>query len=90
MLLEAMASGTPMCISRVPPMPEIAGNASVYFDPHDADDIAHSVNELLSNPELRLSLSENGRERVKQFPWSKSAQTVVSVLKRIAGESGSL
>ena len=49
-LLEGMAAGLPMACSRKEPMLEILGDAGVYFDPENADDIARALRELIDSP----------------------------------------
>ena len=48
--LEAMACGCPLAVSRVGPLPELCGDAAVYFDPASVEDIARGIDDVLSGP----------------------------------------
>ena len=75
-VLEAYYYGTPLVTSNVTSIPEIAGDAAVFVDPYNVDDIAQGVKKVLlsdSNEEL----IHKGKERVSQFSWERIvAQTV--------------
>src|SRR5205814_3160551 len=55
--LEAMASGTPVVTSRISSLPEVVGEAAVLVDPYHPEDIAHGLEEVLSDAALRADLS---------------------------------
>lgn len=69
MPLEAMASGAPTAVSKTSSLPEVGGNAVLYFNPHDTDEMARVMGKVLRNNKLRLRLAEKGRERAKKFSW---------------------
>ena len=52
-VIEAQAAGTPVACSDIPALREAAGDAAVFFDPHDAASIAGAVNALLGDEEKR-------------------------------------
>jgi glycosyltransferase involved in cell wall biosynthesis len=66
-VLEGMAAGIPVAAGRVASVPEIAGDAALYFDPYDVDDICRAIKEIISNASLRKSLVEKGKKRVEKF-----------------------
>jgi glycosyltransferase involved in cell wall biosynthesis len=66
-LLEAMASGTPVAASRTTSLPEICGNAALYFDPLSMDEMADCMHKILSDQGLQAKLREEGRRRVIEF-----------------------
>lgn len=78
--LEAMASGCPVAVSDNSSLPEVVGDAGVYFDPHDPASIAHSVLGLINSPQTYL---KKGLERTKDFSWSKCAASTLSLLTKI-------
>ena len=82
-IVEAMASGAPCLVSKVASIPEIAGNAVYYVDPHDTEGIGKAMNELATNKELRENLSAAGREQAKKFSWEKCARETLEVYKSI-------
>jgi glycosyltransferase involved in cell wall biosynthesis len=81
--LEAMAAGCPTIVSRTASLPEVCGDAALYFDPLDPGSIAEAVLRLLRQPELRATLRCRGLERARQFTWDRSAETALAVLERV-------
>jgi glycosyltransferase involved in cell wall biosynthesis len=81
--LEAMAAGCPAIVSRAASLPEVCGDAALYFDPLDSGSIAEAVLQLLHQPELRATLRRRGLERARQFTWDRSAAAVLTVLERL-------
>ncbi len=79
--LEAMACGTPVITSNISSMPEVCGDAAMYVDPYDVDDISKKIEFLLANEEERERLIKKGLERVKHFTWEKSAKKHLDVIK---------
>jgi len=69
MVLEAMASGAPAAISKTSSLPEVGGDAVLYFNPNDTDEMARVTGKVLRNNKLRLRLAEKGIERAKKFGW---------------------
>lgn len=82
-ILEAFGYGTPVVAARASALPEIAGDAALYFDPHDADDLARALGRLLHDDALRGDLVARGRARASQFSWQRTAQGVIAVLEEV-------
>jgi glycosyltransferase involved in cell wall biosynthesis len=80
-LLEAMASGVPMVISSIPAYVEVANDAALIVDPHDAAAAAEAIGRVWRDEALRTQLIGRGLERVKQFAWNQSAAATLKVLK---------
>ena len=78
--LESMACGTPVICSDLSAMPEINGNAALYFNPYDFLDIADKINFVLNNDNLYNKMIKNGYKRVKFFSWLKTAQKTDELL----------
>ena len=83
-LLEGMASGLPIACSNRGPMPEVLGDAGVYFAPDDPDDIARALPELIDSPELRARLAKASFERVQGFSWRRCASETFEFLAGVA------
>ena len=66
-VLESMACGTPVACSRVASLPEVAGNAAEYFDPHDIESIAATIERLLHSDGDRARLRELGISNAQAF-----------------------
>lgn len=79
-ILEGFAAGVPVVTSKVSSMPEVAGEAAVYFDPHDKADIKNAIKMVLLDKSLADRMVEKGRERLSLFSWQKCAELTWSVL----------
>jgi glycosyltransferase involved in cell wall biosynthesis len=86
--LEAMACGAPVAASRTSSLPEVVGSAGLLFDPEDTGDIRVALDRLLSDANLRASLSRVGRERAAAFTWDLCARRTLRVLERAAADGG--
>ncbi|WP_295383894.1 glycosyltransferase family 1 protein [uncultured Thiodictyon sp.] len=83
-VLEAMASGTPVCAANASSIPEVVGDAGLLFDPLDVPAIAASLARLLQDQELRTRLIAAGLERASHFTWDTAAQGVLEELEAAA------
>lgn len=73
---EAMSCGTPVILSNTTSLPEIGGDASLYADPGDADEICDAMVRISHDKALRQSLSEKGQVQAKKFTWDKTASEI--------------
>jgi len=93
-LLEAMACGAPVACSNHSSLPEIGGDAAVYFNPESAGEMAAALAKLLGDPGLRATLSRRGLERAQAFSWESCARSVLSafgdVVRTTAPSGGSM
>lgn len=81
-VLQAFASGTPVVSSSGGSLPEIGGQAAVYFDPTNLKQFVSIVREVLENKSLRRKLSKSGLNQAAKFSWDKVAeQTKIVYLK---------
>jgi glycosyltransferase involved in cell wall biosynthesis len=62
-LLEAMALGVPVLASNTTCIPEVAGDAALYFDPRMPRDVASAIDRITSEPDLRRRLIADGAAR---------------------------
>jgi glycosyltransferase involved in cell wall biosynthesis len=83
-LTEAMACGTPILTSNVNGLKEIAGDAAILMDPNDTESIADGIIQILSDSNLRETLSRKGLERASLFTWDLCAKNTLAVLERVA------
>ena len=82
-LIEAMASGLPICCSKYLPMPEFLEDGGLYFDPLNSTDIANKIEKLLLNIELRKSLSEKSYKLSTKYTWEKCSNETFKFLSSI-------
>ena len=87
-ILEAMSFNCPVIASFSSSLPEIGGDACLYFNPLDENDLVKKMKILLENNQLRKELIKKGRQRVKQFSWKKCAQETLDLLIESAKENG--
>lgn len=78
--LEAMACGCPVLSSNKASLPEVCGNAALYFDPLDILDIEKQIGQFMNDSMLRDSLKARGFVRAKQFTWEKSAIMLINTI----------
>lgn len=83
-VLEAMQYGCPVITSNVSSLPEAGGEAVLYVDPENVDDIAEKIKKLIDDKNLREDLIEKGYKQVKKFSWEKSARETLAVLEEVA------
>jgi glycosyltransferase involved in cell wall biosynthesis len=83
--LEAMAHGTPVVCARAGALPEVCGDAALYFDPLDAESIAAALKRVLTDPSLRAQLSLDGRAREHRFSWRQAAEETLEVYRQAIG-----
>ena len=80
-VLEAFHFGAPVLCSRTSSLPEVAGDAALYFDPTQPADIARAVVEFYRQPALRTALIEAGKKRSSLFSWKKAAAETVELYR---------
>ena len=83
-LLEGMATGLPIACSRIGPMPEVLGDAGVYFNPEDAGSIAQAIRELIRSHDLRARLAQAAFGRAQSYSWKRCAEDTFEFLARTA------
>lgn len=80
-LLEAFACGVPAAVSNISSMPEVGGDAALYFDPHSKEEIKNTILKVLTNPELAKELVEKGKHRLTLYSWDRCAKETMGVFK---------
>jgi glycosyltransferase involved in cell wall biosynthesis len=86
-LLEAMAREVPIACSNSSALPEVAGDAALYFDPDRPDTIAGAIARILDDPTLAAELIDRGRARQRMFTWSKAAEKTLAVYEHALSSS---
>ena len=81
-VLEAFSSGCPVIASNLTSIPEVAGDAAIYFDPLNEGNIAQALHLMLSSASLRNKMKERGFERIKKFNWVETARKTLCVYFR--------
>jgi glycosyltransferase involved in cell wall biosynthesis len=73
-ILESMACGTPVVASNTTSIPEVAGDAGLFFNPYDYREIAQCIRKVLSEPGLKKDLIQRGLKRVRHYNWINTAK----------------
>ncbi len=81
--LEAMVQGAPVVSSNATCLPEIYGDAALYFDPLEVSAIAYAINKVLTNKSLRADLVEKGRDQSARYSWRRMAEQTLAVYNKV-------
>jgi glycosyltransferase involved in cell wall biosynthesis len=79
-----MACGTPVAASRAGSLPEVVGNAGLFFDPKDPLELKNTLAALLANAELRTELQARSLKQAENFNWFRSAEILRDIFCKVA------
>jgi glycosyltransferase involved in cell wall biosynthesis len=83
-ILEAMACGTPVVASRASCLPEVAEGAALLIDPNNVDGLTVALELVLLDSSLRDNLIAQGYERAAQYTWTRAAEQLLGVYRKVA------
>ena len=81
--IEAMAVGCPTIVSEIASIPEVCGDASIYFQPFNIDDIHAKIVMLIENPELKNNLVKCGYKQIDKYDWKNTAYQTIQVFEEV-------
>lgn len=81
--LEAMAHDCPLVSSNATCMPEVYGDAAVYFNPSDIEDTVEAIQKVINDKKLRKDLIAKGHEQVQKYSWQKMAQQTLRIYNNL-------
>jgi glycosyltransferase involved in cell wall biosynthesis len=84
--LEAMQYGVPVAASGVSSLPEVLGEAALFFDPLDVSSISRVISLLLTDKNKRAELIKLGYKRIKNFSWESSASKTKELYKKVLSD----
>ncbi|HEX2069167.1 MAG TPA: glycosyltransferase family 1 protein [Actinomycetota bacterium] len=82
-VLEAMARGVPCIVSKTTSLPEVAGDAAVFVDPKNIEELASAIERVTKDPKLQEDLRKRGLTRAAEFSWDETARRTLEVYKSI-------
>lgn len=85
--IEAMSCGLPVAASSRGSLPEVVGNAGMFFDPLDIEEMAKIIETVLRNPEQRRKMAAEGKRRAALYSWDRAARETIDVFSELADES---
>ena len=85
-VIEAMACGVPALCARAASLPETAEHAALYFNPHDAEDMADRMVTVSTDRDIYNECRRLGLERVKAFSWERCVERTLQIIYETAGK----
>ena len=82
-VLEAMGSGSPVCCSHASSLPEVGGDAALFFDPSDTESITSTLRQALTDKALASAMRQKGLARAAQFSWRRTATETLDLYERV-------
>jgi glycosyltransferase involved in cell wall biosynthesis len=87
-ILEAMSNEVPVICSSTSSIPEVAGDAAIYINPNNIDDIKDKMVKAINMGDMdKNDIIKKGKERVKHFSWSKCAKEVQDTINELLSSS---
>lgn len=81
--LESMAAETPVISSNVTSLPEICGNAALFFNPYDEKELVEKIVTLINDQKLQKNLINKGLQNINRFNWERCTMETVKVYREI-------
>ncbi len=81
-ILEAMQAGAPVIASNAASMPEVGGDACLYFDPNNVNELVASISTILNDDEIRSLCIVKGFAQCQRFNWAETARQTIAVYEK--------
>ncbi len=81
--LEAMGHNLPVVSSNATCLPEVYGDAAIYFDPLNVADMAEKISLVLDSKEIQTQLTKEGQKQLKKYSWKKMAKETHAVYMKV-------
>lgn len=85
-ILDAFLCGIPVVTSNVSSMPEVGGEAAIYVDPLNIEDIKEKIKVVFNDQKLRQDLIKKGFAQAKKFSWKKCAEETFNTYKELMNQ----
>ncbi|MFH0969665.1 MAG: glycosyltransferase, partial [Patescibacteria group bacterium] len=80
-ILEAFASKIPLILAKNSSFPEVGGDAALYFDEKNADDLAEKIKTIINDESIKNDLTKKGEIQLEKFSWDKCAKETLEFIK---------
>ncbi len=80
--LEAMVHSCPVVSSNATCLPEVYGDAAIYFDPHNAQDMATKITTVISDESLKKDLVAKGHQQAAKYSWRRMAEQTQEIYQK--------
>ncbi len=77
-----MSCGCPVVTSKTSSLPEVAGNGAILIDPHNTNEIAESLYEIIIDKQKRRKIINLGFKNIQRFSWEKTAKETLRVYEK--------
>lgn len=85
-VVESMACGTPVIVSNISSLPEVAGKAGIMIDPNSVDQIEHAIRAIVFDKKIRAEKSKEAIVQASKFSWDKMGREVLKTFQEVAEE----
>lgn len=82
-ILEALNSGTPVITTKGGVFPEVGGEAALYVDYGNEDEMAEALKQILQDEKLRNTLATKGKKQALKFREAEIAQNLMNVYRKL-------
>ena len=86
-ILEAFDNQCPVICSNTSSLPEVGGDAALYFAPTAEKELIDQIMKIINKPDLRNAMIKKGVERTKLFTWENTAKEIYEIYKTLSGET---
>ena len=82
--LEAMSCGCPVLASDIPVIREVCGEAVLYFDPYNVNDIKRAITQYLNESDvIKEKMRQKGFSNILRFSWEESVQELAKIIEEV-------
>ena len=85
--LEAMNCDCPVVMSNTSSLPEVGGDAAIYFDPNNIDDMREKIESVIINKDLRNDLILEAKTQRQKFSFEKTALDTKKIYEKLLNNS---